>query len=229
VEAVKALANYVAVSSALTEINLYWNDIGPAGGIAMADALSVNATLTTLNLSSTNLIGATGYVEASRLRHQVFAKSPGEFRVDDKVVFEGREMIVLEGKDWKGNVKMKPLDWAAGITAIGEALRVDGAVTALKFLDLGSNPIGDKGAIAIARGARAQGKLETLILQSCGIGASGAEALGEYVRASEALTKLDLNFNQIGDGARDTLSQIRKPGLVLELDGQCPLVSPRRR
>ena len=43
-----ALAPAIAVSASLTSLNLCSNHIGPDGGKALADALRVNASLTSL-------------------------------------------------------------------------------------------------------------------------------------------------------------------------------------
>jgi len=56
----KEIAEWVSVS-ALTDLNLMWNQIGDEGAIAIGEALRVNASLTSLDLAN-NWIGDKGGV-----------------------------------------------------------------------------------------------------------------------------------------------------------------------
>ena len=151
-EGAAALAPAIAVSASVTELNLYqnyikdegvtaicealqsnketklasldigFNSIGPAGAKSVAAMAAVVASLTSLNLAENNLGGETGYVKATKVQGT-------SFNVGDKVVYEGREMIVSAGKDRDGDIKMKPVDWLSGINAIAKALRVSASLT----------------------------------------------------------------------------------------------------
>ena len=77
-----------------------------------------------MNLAQINLSGEIGYVAVSQVQGT-------SFNVGDEVIYEGRKMIVSKGKDSDGEIKMKPVDWAQGINAIADALRVNGSLTNL--------------------------------------------------------------------------------------------------
>ena len=101
------------------------------------------ASLTSVNLSSNNLAGETGYVKADRVQGT-------SFEVGDKVTYEGREMIVSKGKDRDGDIRM--IDGGqSGVKAIAEAIRVTASLTSI---DLSRNNIRDEGAKALAPALR---------------------------------------------------------------------------
>ena len=64
---------------------------GSAGAKHVADMLGANASLTDLNLASNKLAGETDYVNATKVQGS-------SFNVGDKVAYEGREMVISEGK-----------------------------------------------------------------------------------------------------------------------------------
>ena len=107
----------------LCGLDILANGTYTAEGIkAIAAALRVNASLTSLDLASNNLGGETGYVKASKVQGK-------SFNIGDEVIYEGRKMIVSKGKDRDGDIKMKPVDWVQGINAIADALRVNASLT----------------------------------------------------------------------------------------------------
>ena len=88
----------------------------------MADALRVNGSLTSLDLASNNLGGATGYVKASMVQGT-------SFNVGDEVIYKGRKMIVSKGKDTDGEIMM--ID-TSGVKAVADALCVNGSITSVR-------------------------------------------------------------------------------------------------
>ena len=56
---IASLAEAMKVNTTLTQLNLYWNNIGAAGAASLAEAMKVNTTLTQLQLWENN-IGAAG-------------------------------------------------------------------------------------------------------------------------------------------------------------------------
>ena len=106
---------------------LNWKGEGTytAEGIkALTDAVSVSASLTSLNLSSNNLgDGETEYVKVNTVQGSSFNEG-------DRVIYQGREMIVSMGKDSDGDIKMKPVaPDLSGVKALADAAREGG----LKF------------------------------------------------------------------------------------------------
>ena len=92
------------------------------GITAIADALRVTASLTSLNLASNNIAGETGYVKVSEVQGSSFEKG-------DTVVYKGQEMIISQGKDSDGDIKMIDM---SGIKAIADALRVSASLTSVR-------------------------------------------------------------------------------------------------
>jgi Ran GTPase-activating protein 1 len=87
---------------------------------------------------------------------------------------------------------------AEGITAIADALRVDGALTAL---DLSRNDLKDEGVNAVCRAIQnsKETKLASLNFEYNGIGPVGANAVAAMVAVTGALTSVKLGGNKLGD------------------------------
>ncbi|EOD35793.1 hypothetical protein EMIHUDRAFT_227352 [Emiliania huxleyi CCMP1516] len=130
------IAEYVSGSAVLTSLNLCNNNIHVTGAIAIAEALRGNGVLTNLDLSGNNIGGETDYIKASEVE--------GESKeVGAKVVYQGREMVVSEGVDSDGELKLAD---RTGILAIAKALEVNGVLTSI---DLRGNNLSDEGKKAI--------------------------------------------------------------------------------
>ena len=101
--------------------------LGVASTVVIASLIGVNGVLTSMDLSN-NKIGGTGietdYVNASKVQGS-------SFNVGDKVIYEGKEMVVSKGKDYGGDIKMKFPDMT-GIIALADALLVNGGLTKME-------------------------------------------------------------------------------------------------
>ena len=70
--------------------------------------------------------GETGYVKVYEVQGSSFNKV-------DKVMYQGREMIVSKGKDSVGDIKMRPAQPdLSGVKAIADALCVSGVLTSVR-------------------------------------------------------------------------------------------------
>ena len=122
---IKALAKALQTNGSLTSVDLSRNHgrngLGPAGAKALVEGGAFTGSLTSLNLAS-NHLGETGYVKASEVQGS-------SFKVGDKVLYQGREMVVSREIDDVGEIKMAD---TSGIIAIAEALRVCGSLTSLR-------------------------------------------------------------------------------------------------
>ena len=119
-ETIAELIARLGVEPPVMSVNLGYNNIGPAGVAAIAEALKVNKTVTRISLSS-NYIGnaeATAIAEALKVNETVTSVSLSYNNIGD-----------------------------AGAAAIAEALKVNKTVTSVS---LSYNNIGDAGAAAIA-------------------------------------------------------------------------------
>jgi len=87
---------------------------------------------------------------------------------------------------------------AEGITAIADALHVNGALTAL---DLSSNCLKDEGVSAVCAAIQSnkETKLASLDFGNNGIRTVGANAVAAMVAVTGGLTALDLSFNDLND------------------------------
>ena len=88
-----------------------------------------------------------------------------------------------------------------GIAAIAEALRVNGALTAL---DLSSNSLKDEGVSAVCKAIQSnkETKLASLNFSSNGIGPVGANAVAAMVAVTGLLTVTNLLGNQLDAESR---------------------------
>ena len=111
-----------------TEASFYDQGLKPADALLIAADLRVHGSLTDLNLSSNNLAGETGYVKATKVQGS-------SFNVGDKVVYEGREMVVSKGKDSDGDIKMIDV---SGVKALADSLAVNGSLTKVLAISLES-------------------------------------------------------------------------------------------
>ena len=83
-----------------------------------------------VNLAENNLCGETGYVKATEVQGS-------SFNVRDEVIYKGQKMVISRGKDSDGDIKMKPVNWLEGITALADAIAVSASlVQVLAFLCL---------------------------------------------------------------------------------------------
>ncbi len=87
---------------------------------------------------------------------------------------------------------------AEGITAIADALHVNGALTAL---DLSSNYLKDEGVSAVCKAIQSnkETKLASLHFSYNDIGTVGANAVAAMVAVTGGVTALDLSFNDLND------------------------------
>ena len=164
--------------------------ISPTGAAAIADALKGNEVLTNLYLPGNN-IGGTDYIEASEVE--------GESKeVGAKVVYQGREMVVIKCVDYAHFDNELKLSDVTYIPAIADALKVNWVLT---DLDLSDNKISDVGAAAIAEALRGNGVLKRLDISDNDIGPTGGVAIAEALRGNGVLTSLDVGSNGLTEEA----------------------------
>jgi Ran GTPase-activating protein (RanGAP) involved in mRNA processing and transport len=169
----------------LTSLNMGKNRIGSVGAKSVAAMVAVTGALTSLNLSSNNLcsVTETGYIKASQVQGSSFNEG-------DKVVYQGKEMIVSKAKDRDGDIKMTNLPDISGLNALADAFRVNGSLTAL---DLSSNCLKDEGVSAVCKAIQSnkETKLTSLNFSDNGISPVGANAVAAMVAVTGAQTKIN--------------------------------------
>ena len=167
-EGLTQLAECLRVNAALTRLDLSNTDVGTEGATQLAECLRVNATLTSLTLGINNIgdEGATQVAECLRVNATLTSLDLSENDIG-----------------------------AAGARQLAECLRVNGT---LASLDLSDNGISDVGATQLAECLRANATLTRMDLRDSGIGNAGATELAECLRINATLTRLDLSNNRIG-------------------------------
>ena len=110
-----------------TELDLKYNGLGPGDAKLLAAEILVMPSLTSVDLCGNILTGVTetGYVKASKVQGS-------SFNVGDEVTYNGQKMIVSEGKDSDGEIKMRTVADLSGITALADALRVSASLTSVR-------------------------------------------------------------------------------------------------
>jgi len=214
------------VSGSLRSLDLKQNRVGVEGAKAIADALRVNDSLTFLDLSANNLTSETVYIKATEVQGDSFNEG-------DKVIYQGREMIISAGKkkDEDLYIRMRPLDWLLGIEAIANALRINSSLTSLDLsfnalcgitTDLFGRQSGfysAEGIKAIADALGANASLTSLDLKGTEIDDDGARVISESLTRNNSLMSLDLSWNRIGvEGAEAMGKSLHDNGSLTSLN-----------
>ena len=161
----------LAGNCALKQLDLGANALGPHAATMFGGVLKTNSTLEALDLGA-NKIGSLG---AEKLAQAVQANNTlRTLMVDDNAI---------------GSSDDPALDaWRA----LGCALAAN---TALQWLSVGMNTIGDSGATQLMDAMTQNSTLASLDIAHGHIGSHGATAVAEALQRNSALTQLDLHHN----------------------------------
>ncbi|CAH3103680.1 unnamed protein product, partial [Porites lobata] len=171
------LSKALSVNSSLTNLDLSYNSIGDSGAASLSQALAVNSSLTNLDLTG-NDIGCSGAAPLS----QALAVNSS-----------------LTNLDLHGN----SIGYS-GAASLSQALAVNSSLT---NLNLSGNRIGDSGAASLSQALAVNSSLTNLDLHGNSIGYSGAASLSQALAVNSSLTNLNLSYNSIGDSGAVSLSQ----------------------
>jgi Ran GTPase-activating protein (RanGAP) involved in mRNA processing and transport len=158
-------------------------------------------------------VNETGYIKASQVQGS-------SFNVGDKVVYQGKEMIVSKAKDRDGDLKMTNLpDWS-GLNALADAFRVNGALTSL---DISNNRMGDDGVKLICEALKQNSSLKVLDLNASytrggEIGPQGAQYLADMLSVNGGLTSIKMSGNDLTDSGGD-MTGIKELAAALGVNG----------
>jgi Ran GTPase-activating protein (RanGAP) involved in mRNA processing and transport/serine/threonine protein kinase len=184
---------------------------------ALADALKVNTTLTSLYVSSGNDIGVEGVkalADALKVNTTLTCLSASGNDIDD----EGAMALAAA---LKVNTTLTSLDatgnkiGANGAKALANALK--DKTTRLTGLNLGNNDIGVSGVKALADALRVNITLTTQFVGYNDIGHEGAAALATVLKDTTTLTCLDVSRNKIGDDGVKALVKAFKDNTTLTI------------
>ena len=222
----ECIARLLTLNDTIVHLSLKSNDIGHDGGAAIAQALEENCTLTSLDLGgisgiNRNHLGSTGAAAVGQMlaSNQVLAyldvSSNGLGGEGIKLLAQG----LKEGQ----NTTMVSLNLASnnlgteGSEELGPVLEG----TALEFLDLQRNALGDRGVACIVKGLRIGTNvcdtLTELYLDSNSIHELGCKAIGKYLRGTTTLLKMTLSDNHIGSGLHHVMAALAENKTLEEL------------
>lgn len=209
--------------SALRELNLAENFLGPAGGIAMAAALATDTTLVKLSLN-TNKLGRSVVAIARSLSANVSLRvldvgnnnlGPASGRAIAKALEASnsglQELVLRDNRlgDLGGdiaralmtNTALRRLDlFNCNLCTLEIGLAFAKALCTnrtLRELDLGKSLLGAIAGVAIFMGLRANAALRVLRFTASGLGGRGRAELKTLLRSNRTLRVLDLSGNPV--------------------------------
>ena len=200
---IEHLKNFLKDSKTITKLNLYDNQIGPEGAIAISEALKDNKVITTLNLRN-NQIGDEG------------AKAIAGFLKDNKAITvvslsdnqigdEGAKSIAKALKDKAITILYLGHNQIGdeGAKEIAEALKDNKTITGLFLSD---NKIGDEGSNAISAALKDNKTITGLFLDNNKISHEGKKALAEVLKDNKDIQIFGLKINQVIDNQKAKLT-----------------------
>ncbi|KAF9291741.1 hypothetical protein BGZ68_002460 [Mortierella alpina] len=210
---VKVLAEALTVNSTLTTLGLNHNYIGGVGAKALADALKTNSTLVTLHLRGNSIggDGAKAVANALRINSTLVTLDLRGNLIGDDGAEELAEAL-------RNNSTLATLNLTLnfikddGAKGLAVALRAN---SALAILHLTSNSIGDDGAKGLAEALKHNSTLAILNLTFNFIGSDGAKALADALKINTTLSTLHLMTNLIGDDGAKALADALKTNKTL--------------
>ena len=149
--------------------------------------------------------------------------------VGDRVIYKGRELIVIEGI--KGSINMKPVtrDFS-GLKALADVLTKTHLAASLTKLSLAENQLDEQGTKIICEALSTNQRLCVLNLNGTRFGGEGFQQLGniggragaqhvaDMLSKNRSLTRLHAGFNNLGDEGEELLRQaVARKGGAFEL------------
>ena len=201
---VVSLSKALSVNSSLTHLDLSDNSIGDSEAASLSQALAVNSSLTNLDLSA-NGIGDSGAASLS----QALAINSSLTNLDLSGTSIGDSGAASLSQALAVNSSLTNLDLSynnihgSGAASLSQALSVNSSLT---NLDLSDNNIRGSGAASLSQAFAVNSSLTNLDLSRNLIGTAGAASLSQALAVNSSITKLDLTGNSIGDSGAASLS-----------------------
>ncbi|KAG0311509.1 hypothetical protein BGZ99_010121, partial [Dissophora globulifera] len=213
----KELADALKINATLTTLNFTHSSIGDNGAQMLLEALKANSTLTTLNLRS-NSIGLIGAQALSKLLK--INSSLTTLHLDSNSIGDDGAQVLSTALE--ANSALTTLDLennsieSIGARALAVVIKLNSTLTTL---DLTGNSIRDDGARALSRALRNNSTLTSLDLKGNSIGDIGAQVLSAALEVNSTLTSLSLSDNSIGNiGAQALSAALKKNSTLTTLD-----------
>ena len=195
----------LTVNTTVTTLNLQKTCLNPDGVDSISEALRKNNSLTTLDLSG-NSIGDKGtnfLSEALAVNNSLSSLRLSSNSISN----EGAAVLSMALKDNTSITTLILHDNVIendGASSLSEALRVN---TSLATLDLSNNSIECDGANSLSEALNVNSSLTTLNLSGNPIGMEGATVLSTTLRRNTSLSTLDLSGSSIDDEGTSFLFQ----------------------
>ena len=195
----------LTVNTTVTTLNLQETCLNSDGAYSISEALRKNNSLTTLDLSGNSIgdKGADSLSEALAVNNSLSSLHLSSNSISD----EGATFLSRALKD---NTSLTTLNLSDnsieddGASSLSEALKFN---TSLTTLDLSDNSIEYDGANSLSEALTVTSSLTTLNLSGNPIGIEGATALSTTLRRNTSLSTLDLSGSSICDEGTDILFQ----------------------
>ena len=202
---IPAFSQALAVNTSLTTLNLSGNCIGPEGATSLSQALALNTSLTTLDLSVNGI-----RPEGATLLFRALAVNTSLTTLNLSGNSIGAEDATSLSQALAVNTSLTTLDLSdngirpEGATSLSQVLALN---TSLTTLNLSVNGIRPEGATSLSQALAVTTSLTTLNLSRNSIGAEGATSLSQALVINTSLTTLDLSDNGIRPEGATSLSQ----------------------
>ena len=207
------LASALEANTTLTDLNLRFNEIGPAGAESFAKGLTTNTTLTNLNLICNNF-GSAGAESLSTALKRNKTLTRLDFSRNE-IGPAGAESLA---KALKTNKTLTILHLVgnnlgpAGAESLATALKTN---KTLKILNMHYNSLGPAGAESLATALKTNTALTALFLSANQLGPAGAEFVAKALETNTTLVDLDLHANNLGPAGAESLATALKTNTTL--------------
>ena len=209
----------LTVNTSLTSLNLSDNSICYETANSLSQALRVNTSLTSLDFSGNSIgcEGANSLSQALRINTSLTSLDLS----DNSVGYEGTNFL---SQALRVNTSLTSLDLSGncigyeGANSLSQALRVNSSLTSLNLFE---NSIGNEGANSLSEALKVNTSLTSLNLFDNSIGNEGANFLSQALRGNTSLTSLNLPLNSIGDEGTNSLSQALRVNTSLTFLNLC--------
>ena len=202
---VVSLSKALSVNSSLTNLDLSENSIGASGAASLSQALAVNSCLTNLKLNLNGIChpGAAFLSQALAVNSSLTNLDLSENGIGDPGAASLSQALAVNSSLTNLKLNLNSI-CHPGAAFLSQALAVNSCLT---NLDLSKNSIGDPGAASLSQALAVNSSLTNLDLSENSIGDSGAVSLSQALAVNSSLTNLDLRANIIGDSGAASLSQ----------------------
>ena len=202
---VVSLSKALSVNSSLTNLDLSDNTVGDSGAVSLSQALAVNSSLTNLDLTRNSIrdFGAASLSQALSVNSSLTNLDLSGNDIGYAGAASLSQALAVNSSLTHLNLRGNCIGFS-GAASLSQSLAVNSSLTNLY---LGWNNIGDSGAVSLSQALADNSTLTNLDLSVNSIGDSGAVSLSQALAANSTLTNLDLSINSIGDSGAVSLSQ----------------------